>query len=43
MTIDEYLWSGSLIGYVAALLVLVLGTLFGMLVGRAVEGPRGRD
>jgi hypothetical protein len=40
MTIDEFLWSGTLIGYVAALLVLVVGAVFGVVTGRAVEGPR---
>jgi hypothetical protein len=42
MTTDEFLWGGTLIGYVAALLVLVVGTVLGVLVGRAVEGPRRR-
>ncbi len=40
MTIDEFTWGGTLTGYVAALLVLVVGVAFGVLVGRAVEGPR---
>jgi UPF0716 family protein affecting phage T7 exclusion len=43
MTTDEFLWGGTLIGFVAALLVLVAGTVFGVVMGRAVEGPRRWD
>ena len=43
MTIDEFLWGGTAMGFVAAALVLVAGTVFGFLLGRAVEGPRAKD
>ena len=43
MTIDEFTWGGTVIGYIAALLVLLVAVVFGVLVGRAVEGPRRQD
>ena len=41
--VDQYLWSGHLIGYLAALAVLVAGIAFGALLGKALEGSPRRE
>ncbi len=40
--VDQYLWSGNLIGYLAALAVLVAGIAFGALLGKALAGSPPR-
>ena len=43
MTTDEFLWGATALGFVAAALVLVAATVFGVLMGRAVQGPSPKD
>lgn len=42
-SVEQFLWSGNLIGYLAALAVLVVAIAFGVLLGKAVEGSPRRE
>ncbi len=41
--VDQFLWSGTVIGFLAALAVFVGAIAFGALLGKAVEGSPRRD
>src|SRR3989304_1024780 len=40
---EQFLWSGNLIGSLAALAVLVVAIAFGALLGKALEGSPRRE